>query len=134
MSQKNSSKFANTNCMRHGNFDNDDLDAVSLIADRYKTESKFFLLWLCSMTRMIIFMIWLFGVQFCGFFIKECEEVLIYVVSNTLTALQEFCSNFENSFSNSSYWLTGSNGKTIVRVAQFFIGFQITISFVVQKL
>jgi hypothetical protein len=41
MSQKNSSSLQ-TPTVRHGNFDNDDLDAVLLIADRYKTEFKRF--------------------------------------------------------------------------------------------
>jgi alanine racemase len=107
--------------VRHGDFDNDDLDAVSIDSRSLQNgvQTLFFaLVGVQHDAHDYIDDLIVSGVQnFVVTFIpKECEgKANFYVVSNTLTALQEFAAYYRALFQIPVIGLTGSNGKTIVK-------------------
>ncbi|MBB1192686.1 bifunctional UDP-N-acetylmuramoyl-tripeptide:D-alanyl-D-alanine ligase/alanine racemase [Flavobacterium sp. SOK18b] len=121
MSQKILASLQTIQSVRHGDFDNDDLDAVSIDSRSLQNgiQTLFFaLVGVQHDAHDYIDDLIVSGVQnFVVTFIpKECEgKANFYVVANTMTALQEFGAYYRALFQIPVIGLTGSNGKTIVK-------------------
>ncbi|QZK89221.1 bifunctional UDP-N-acetylmuramoyl-tripeptide:D-alanyl-D-alanine ligase/alanine racemase [Flavobacterium sp. CHNK8] len=121
MSQKILASLQTIQSVRHGDFDNDDLDAVSIDSRSLQNgvQTLFFaLVGVQHDAHDYIDDLIVSGVQnFVVTFIpKDCEgKANFYVVSNTMTALQEFAAYYRALFQIPVIGLTGSNGKTIVK-------------------
>jgi alanine racemase len=121
MSQKILASLQTIQSVRHGDFDNDDLDAVSIDSRSLQNgvQTLFFaLVGVQHDAHDYIHDLILFGVR--NFVVATipagCEgSANFYVVPNTLIALQEFAAFYRTLFQIPIIGLTGSNGKTIVK-------------------
>ena len=121
MSQKIRASLQAMTAVKHGKFDNKDLDTVSIDSRSLQNGKQtlfFALVGVQHDAHTYIHDLIVAGVQHfvVAFIPKECTgKANFYVVRNTLTALQEFAGYYRTLFQIPVIGLTGSNGKTIVK-------------------